>query len=313
MASAMHKVMNVSSLDAELLGILRASRAQKVVPLLLLVLNAALFSGRPVDLALLVLSVAFVFMASIFGMQLNVLTDRELDRATKPELAQQLNGNPSLLRWVLWSEGVTGAALLAAAAPRAPMVGGALAAYAALFNGYSFNFLLPGRGAELRLKAFWWGNALAVLGGYFALWLVGLGCGHLEPARGPHWFVVALAVSALDYGMFLVECAEDAPEERAHGLKTLPALLGRQGTIAIAALLAAAGVSGVLVGARAVHGATLLALVSATAAQAAAIGVAVLRRGGALPTRLGERLADAAFWVARVGTCVILLVARAFA
>jgi 4-hydroxybenzoate polyprenyltransferase len=291
------------------LGIARASRVHKLIPLLLLLASAALLSDGPLDLGCLALSISFVFTVSVLGMQLNVLTDRELDRDSKPKLAQQLTASPELLRNVLAIEVLASAALLVAIVPRSALVGAALLGYGVGFTCYSYNLFAPRRAAQTRWKAFWWGNAIAVGGGYLALWLAGLGCGGGPLTHAPRVWLVAIAFSVLDYGLFLVEAAEDAGEERSHRLQTLPALLGRTQTCAIGAALALGGALGVLFGVQGSHGARLVALLASALLELSAASIAWLSRSERR-VRFGEHAADFAFWAARISMFGLLLAGR---
>ena len=69
---------------AAALRVLSASRIHKLVPLLLLMINAGLLAGGRVAPLLCVAAVVFVLLVSMLGMQLNVLTDAVLDQSTKP-------------------------------------------------------------------------------------------------------------------------------------------------------------------------------------------------------------------------------------
>lgn len=294
-------------------GILRASRAWKILPLVVVLTNATLLPARAIPWLVLVSAAAYVLVVSILGMQLNVLTDEELDRATKPELARQLKVQPSLLRWVIGAELAASLLLLA-------LVHGLahnrmelllpLLVYGVLFVSYSFNFFVPGRAAELRLKAFWWGNALAAPGCYAALWIAGISAAGVRLSAEPRWLAVVVALTLLDYGVFLIECAEDATEERAHALLTLPALLGRGATTVIALALVAAGVAGISWFLFRSSGATAHALLLAALTQSATMLVA-LRLHWASPSnggkRSAERLVDVASWLTRLGMLAVLL------
>ncbi|HEX4352963.1 MAG TPA: UbiA family prenyltransferase, partial [Polyangiales bacterium] len=234
---------------------------------------------------------------------------RELDRDSKPELAQQLTTSPELLRNVLAVEALASAALLLAIAPRSPLVGAALLYYGVGFTCYSYNLFMPRRAAQTRWKAFWWGNALAVAGGYFSLWLAGFGCSGASLAHAPRVWLVAAAFSVLDYGLFLVEAAEDAEEERSHRLQTLPALVGRTQTCAIGATLALGGALGVLFAVQGSHGVRFAAPLASALLELSATSIAWLSRSER-PLRFGEHAADLAFWAARVGMFGLLLGGR---
>ena len=294
-------------------AILRASRAWKILPLVLVLTNATLLPTRSVHWLLLALAGVYVLVVSLLGMQLNVITDEELDRTTKPELAQQLSARPLLLRWVMAAEialSIVLLALLHSLGQGRNELLLPLLLYGVLFTCYSFNFFVPGRAAELRLKAFWWGNALAAPGCYAALWLAGLSTAGVHWSAEPRWLALAVALSLLDYGVFLVECAEDAVEERAHSLATLPALLGRAGTTRVAVSLVAAGVAGIAWFLSGSSGATAHALLlvallqSLTALAALRLNRAPRALDGKRP---GEQLVDFASWFTRLGMLGLLL------
>jgi 4-hydroxybenzoate polyprenyltransferase len=131
-------------------AILRASRARKILPLALVLTNATLLPLRSVQWQLLAIANVYVLVISLLGMQLNVITDEELDRATKPELAQQLCARPLLLRWVMAGEAAISVALLALlhslGHSRSELLL-PLLLYGVLFTCYSFNFFVPHRAA----------------------------------------------------------------------------------------------------------------------------------------------------------------------
>jgi 4-hydroxybenzoate polyprenyltransferase len=288
-------------------AIARASRIHKLIPLVLLLASAALWSGGALDLACLGLSMLFVLVVSMLGMQLNVLTDRELDRAQKPELAEQLTQSPDLLRKIIVIEALASAALLGAIAQRSALAGASLAFYGLAFTCYSYNLFVPSRAGQTRLKAFWWGNALCAAGGYCCLWLAGFGC--TDVSLAPRLLLLAGAAALLDYGLFLIEAAEDATEERRHQLQTLPALIGRQGTCTVGAALALSGALGVCIAVQTSHGLRFVAPLGCALLELIAAAVAWLGRGERRG-RFGEHAADLAFWTARLGMFALLLVGR---
>jgi len=294
-----------------LLSILHSTRPSKILPLYLLVLGAALLSDTPIDRTALVMAELVIFVVTSLGMQLNVLTDRELDREAKPELAARLTASPRVLFWVLVCESTLALLLLLAIGASGRWVSFvALLIGGALFNLYSYNVLAPRRRAELRLKAFWWGHALVGIGGYLALWMAGFSCAAPFPPDR-RWLAVACAASVLDYGTFLVECAQDAADERAFGLKTLPALVGRSWTIAVATALVCVGAIGVARGSRGVHGVVGWALLWLVTVQAlAALAALGTTRGAHHKSRRWEKVVDATFLAARMGFVVILLFHR---
>jgi 4-hydroxybenzoate polyprenyltransferase len=299
---------------AAIRGVVRASRVHKLIPLLLLMTNAALFAGESLPLLPGIASALFVLSFSMLGMQLNVLTDAELDRATKPELLRALSADQRVLRSVMWGEAIACIAFLAVAGAQDAGLGVALVAYAVCFALYSYNFVVGGANAQarLRLKVFWWGNLLTVVGGYFSLWAAGFALGGLQAASWPLWSGIAVAVCAVDYGVFLNECAGDAEAERKARLATLPALLGQRWTsgIAMTILIGGAAVAAVLL-AYASHAAEptgavrSLALLWHVAVQAtsAACTLLLVRRG----RRRWEVVVDSSFWVSRAGALGILI------
>lgn len=291
------------------LRVVSASRIHKLVPLLLLMINAGLLAGGHVAPLLCAAAVVFVLLISMLGMQLNVLTDAALDRSTKPQLLASMNDDPRVLRGIMWAEGLFCGLLLALAAEQDIRLGLALTYYAICFTLYSYNFLVPGRETQARLKVFWWGNVATVFGGYFALWMTGLALGGVPTSEWIAWATLAAAVCAVDYGVFLNECAGDAAAERAHGLKTFPALLGERRTSALAIsllVLGASAVAGLLVRFwPRLDRFQVAALTWHTAVQGlSALSTLLVIRGG---RRRWEALVDSSFWVSRVGALAILL------
>jgi 4-hydroxybenzoate polyprenyltransferase len=290
-----------------------ATRVGKVLPLLLVMACAARLRG-PVAGPRYLPCALFVLVISALGMQLNVLTDAALDRDTKPQLLRWLTVGPRLLAAVMAGEGVVAAGILGWSWIRlGPTAVLALLGYAAGFILYSYNFLFfsPAEAARHRLKVSWWGNLLAVVGGYFALWMLGA-----QSARAASptlaWQVLALSACLVDYGVFLNECAGDAASERAHGMNTLAARLGRRRASAVAALftlLGAAGVAAALAsGSTEINGRGVAALAWHLGVQAVACTVLTgVARGAEVP-RWWERAVDSSFWISRAGMLLILVV-----
>jgi 4-hydroxybenzoate polyprenyltransferase len=286
-----------------------ASRVHKLFPLLILMTSAGLLVGPRLSPGFYALAVVVVMVGSMLGMQLNVLTDRDLDRSTKPQLLAGLTNDPRMLRAIMWAEGLLCALALVACARGSVALALALFAYWLCFTLYSYNIFLPRRAASTRLKVFWWGNLSTVLGGYAALWLAGFALAGLPAGRWWLWGGVAVAVSLVDYGVFLNECAGDAPAERAHGLRTLPALLGERGAsaLAVAFLTLGAAVLALLVVTswQRLAAAQVAMLFWHAAVQAASVVMTllVIRRG----RRRWETLVDLSFWISRVGALAIAL------
>jgi 4-hydroxybenzoate polyprenyltransferase len=293
---------------AAALRVLAASRVHKLIPLLVLMANAALMAGEGVSRTAYGIAVAFVLLSSMLGMQLNVLTDAALDRSTKPHLIAWLTEDPRVLRALMWVEGMTCGLLVLLIAPTHPRLALALSYYAACFLLYSYNFLIPGGQARARFKVFWWGNLLTVLGGYASLWVAGFALGGLPNELWPMWLGLGAALCAVDYGVFMNECAGDADAERANDLKTLPALLGKRLASVVAMALLSAGAAALL----ALLGAfwtrldvvRVAALLWHAAVQTAAalLTLLVVRRGRSR----WETLVDSSFWISRLGALAIL-------
>jgi 4-hydroxybenzoate polyprenyltransferase len=293
--------------------LLRSARPVKAVPLVLVMLNAALLPGARPDAAACLVAVGFVLGISVFGTRLNILTDFDLDRSRKPHLFASLTRSPALLRATLAVELALSLLLLALAARLSAPLGLALLLYGLAFVLYSYNFITFWNPRANRLKVFWWGNACAVMSGYAALWLAGFACAGLSPGGASRWLLsIAAGAVLIDYGVFLNECAGDAEEERSHGLETLPSLLGARRTSQIGLALSSIGGAALVAGAH-----RLLVLGRGRAAVALLFYLAVQGLGclGSLPfsrrSRGGgrwEALLDSAFWISRAGMLAILLV-----
>jgi len=249
-----------------------------------------------------------VLLFSALGMQLNVLTDAPLDSRSKPELLAWLTANPTSLHIVMWCEGLAGAGLWAFVTLQNVLLGAALAAYVLCFVLYSYNVLAHGAEGAARLKIYWWGNALTVLGGYGALWMAGFYLGRTGPMEAWSCAAIAATMSCIDYAVFLNECAGDAADERASGLKTLPALLGEQRTSAVAMVLLSASL--LALAALLAQGSAVVDRVSAAALlchalvqSAAAVCLLWLVRR---KVRSWEWLVDSSFWLSRAGAFVIV-------
>jgi 4-hydroxybenzoate polyprenyltransferase len=290
--------------------LVRATRLGKIFPLVVVMANAALLRGRPA-LDCFAASALFVVVVSALGMQLNVLTDAELDRSSKPHLIRWLTGSRPLLIGTMAAE-LTACLLLSIAAGLRggwPLLAG-LVGYALCFTLYSYNFFTPARARVNRLKATWWGNLGAVVGGYFALWT----CGFASVVGGGFpsgsWLGLALGCCLVDYGVFLNECAGDAASEREHGLSTLPALLGARTTSLIAAAILLAGVMAVIAAssAAALGRRGALAIAWHVAVQAVACLGSLRLSTRPWTGRRWEALVDRSFWLSRLGALVILLV-----
>jgi hypothetical protein len=179
-----------------------------------------------------------------------------------------------------------------------------LVGFVMLFNLYSFNYLVPRLGAELRLKKFWWGNLLSAGGGYVAVWMAGLSTHATGPILGTTLAAVLLC-PGFDYAVFLGECASDAEEERVARLRTLPAIVGRRGTALVAWVMCLVlGVVAFGFGRVGVEGPFLAwYALSSMGFCSGLLYFATKRRSPAL----WGRLVDLSFWVIRLGALGILL------
>jgi 4-hydroxybenzoate polyprenyltransferase len=292
-------------------SLLRGSRLIKVAPLLLLVVCGALVGGHQPSLPALAVALAFCFLALLLTTQLNVLTDRQLDRARKPELFASLAADPRALAWLLVVElAAMAALLLAALLLHVPMLAGVLALVGAASNLYSYNYFVPMRGGALRWKTHWLGHAVTIWGTYAGLWLAGYLCSRTGSDVFDKWLPVFLCAGMVDYAVFLNEAAADADEERAAGLHTLPALLGRARTSLVAAglwglsLLVLVPLLARLPGDR--RSTVSAALLASTVLQGVACALAYRAAVKPQAQRI-DPLVDAAFWSARVVAALILI------
>ncbi|MGK3990165.1 hypothetical protein WME99_44385 [Sorangium sp. So ce136] len=293
-----------------LLDLLRAARIHKITPLLILMLNAALLLGDLPDPLACGIAASFVLAVGMLGMELNVLTDAEIDRSVQPHLLARLTRSRSLLRATITIELLAGLLLLISAKTRggwlllAGMLGCATAS-----TLYSYNFIAFWNPKKYRLKVFWWSNALSVVGGYFALWVTGFACAEHAWADAPIWLAIALSASLVDYGVFLDECAADAAVERAHALKTLPALLGQRRTSLIGLAVLVSGGAGVLVSLLASLRIHSFRTVAALSFHLGVQAITCARCLGSKRRRESrEAILDSSFWVSRLGMLAILAV-----
>jgi 4-hydroxybenzoate polyprenyltransferase len=292
---------------------LRSTRLAKVIPLVLVLFDAAVLPGGSVDGVGCALAATFILVISVFATQLNILTDVDLDRARKPQLFAWLTRSGALMRGSFVAQVMIGLALLVAAGSRSPALGASLLVYGCAIVLYSYNFFSWRRPRARRLKVFWWGNALAVIGGYTALWAAGLACAGLTLGRGAIGpLAIAGGAPFVDYGVFLNECSGDAEEERRHGLRTLPALLGARRASLVGLAVLGVGAVAVIGGAQAL---LARARVRAAIAVLLYLGLQGLGCAGSLLVarrrdrrRAWEVIIDSSFWLSRTAMLAILLV-----
>jgi 4-hydroxybenzoate polyprenyltransferase len=269
-----------------------------------LIVAGALVPETPVCVATIAWASVGIVASSLAAMHINVFTDAELDRAQKPELWAELAARQRLSVAILVIELLVAVACTFALLWRGDgVVAGLVALYTAMGTLYSFNFLLPHRSRQTRLKVYWWGHFATMFTVYMCLWSIGFLCCDGDPRELVPWVLRFALLSLCDYALFVGESAFDAEEERSAGLRTLAARLGRAGSTRCALIVAAmaAMALGVLaLGCPVVRAAFLPpALASTTTLAVLAHG----RRG--LSPRTGRRLIDAVF----VGNRIYILVA----
>lgn len=210
------------------------TRPRKFIPFLLVFLNAQLLSTGQVNWPNSFCASIFILASCSFGMRLNAWTDRELDQSTKPELYRNLAQSFRLHVFGMVLESAISFAFLVFLM-RGQGSSGAiwLLLFGSLFSLYSFNYFVPRRGKEYRLKIYWWGNLLSAGGGYFALWMAGLSAGP-GSLNFKACLFLAFICASFEYVVFLGECAADAEQEKMANLQTLPAILGRLGVVFLA-------------------------------------------------------------------------------
>jgi len=292
-------------------GIARGTRIHKVIPLVLLLVNAALFAHPSPWTPSLGLAVLYLLGVSGLGMQLNVLTDEQLDARAKPELARWMRAHPRALQQVMRVEVLACLSLLALMATASAWMAAAMAIYGCCYVLYSYNFLVPGAAGRSRLKVYWWGQLATVLPGYLALWVAGFALADLPGEAWPRWIALAAAVCLVDYGLFLNEAAGDASEEREHGLRTLPALLGARRTSGVGFAVSCAGAVAVV----ALSAYPLPLPLAVRLALAWHVGVQLIAASATYAVVRGagagwERLVDASFWLSRAGVLALLVSMR---
>lgn len=210
-----------------------ALRLPKTLPIALIpACGACLSSTKPPIWPLVAMTLLTVF-GGFLATVLNNRTDSELDRSTKPELASS-----TVLIWPRLRLGVivgliapgAGMLIVACSETQLSMVFFCLAL--ALGVQYSFNvFSFSPR--TKRWKTRWYLSALSILGAYWSLGMAGYSLTPVSVAGA----IEVLGFSMGEYAYYLVETTGDWREERAAGLRTLPALCGVGGTLWVSGLL----------------------------------------------------------------------------
>lgn len=208
--------------------IFKASRIIKVLPVLFLIINGALVTGTIASIYPFFLPLVLVVAVAILGMQLNVITDAQVDKKHKPYLFDWLMRDKKTSNSVFIFEiGVVILLLMIILKTQEIRVFLSLLMVSVLSILYSYNFFFMQNPAKYRLKLFWWGHMGTIWFSYFGLWFTGflLG-GHSAEGNLLMWMIFFLCLSLLDYAIFLCESSSDAIEEREFKYHTLPALLG---------------------------------------------------------------------------------------
>ena len=219
------------------LGLWRAARWKKNIPLVFLLLGGGFSSGQTIAWEILVVALFTLLMASALMTHINILTDAELDQNKKPHLYQWLSINPRFTALALFIElfvTIVGIGILVMWSH--PRVAAGLFAFLMLTILYSYNFLSLQKQIATRWKTVWWGHFFVVLGGYWSLWYAGFYCVSTripEPSLalwGPFFLLACFS----EYSLFLAESSIDSEEESSYGLRTLAALLSRRTNCLIA-------------------------------------------------------------------------------
>lgn len=236
------------SLYKDVSRIFKAARIEKVLPYQLLLLGGALVSGLRISSLFLCLSSLLLLVISIFIMHINVLTDADLDRDKKPDLIQMLAENLELTIIFLWIEVLLIAiGLVSLVILHQYQLCLSLLTFTLLTTLYSYNFLFPSKSIEDRLKVYWWGHFLTMIGAYLCLWCAGYFCTSGNSLLAFRiWIPVFCFISLSDYSMLLNESAIDAEEEKQADLKTFAALLGTFGSSVLALFLWIASLIGLI-------------------------------------------------------------------
>lgn len=286
--------------------VFRAARPIKVVPLWMLVAAGALIAPSPVRGATLAIAVIGIVGASLAAMHVNVVTDAELDASSKPELWDWMASHPRTAKLAVAGEFSCAVASVLWLLLRSEFaVAGFVALYAIMGCLYSYNFLCPMRPVQTRLKVSWWGHMLAMGSVYVSSWMAGIfSCEAFDWQVLTAWGVPFLLATAGDYALFVAESAGDAGDERAAGLRTLAAIMGRRGSQWVAVALASVACVGLVL----VPDSTVVTVALLPGALLSlALNVILLRYDSRLHERGREFLLESVFVGNRVYLIVVLL------
>lgn len=212
------------TLASRLADLAKTTRIQKNISLSVPVLTSALSTDGIRRWAWLIPAAAAVLIGVVVT-QINVLTDAEVDKDSKPQFLRAIRDDISLASSFIAVEALTLALLLAAVSHHSKASLLSLVACANFGVLYSYNYLSV-EPVNRRWKVHWATHAMAFLASYLSLWVAGhtfaTGLQGLTEAI-PFYLMMSVA----DYGLYLIEACGDGKEERDAGLKTLAALLSR--------------------------------------------------------------------------------------
>lgn len=230
-------------------SVLLAARMWKNLPLLYLFLAGFAINYTGLHLDDLCLSLWAIVFASVFMTHLNIITDKELDAQSKPDLYKLLSQDARVTTIALVIEfSLCLAGILALLIKSAFYPTACISVFTIVAILYSYNFFTPAHAAQNRLKLYWWGHFGVLLTGYVSLWLGGYFCAIGNKAvlnsTTLWWLLIFVLVSLSEYSLFLLESSIDVKEEQAMQLKTTVALLGSRNTAIAAIVLCSAALAG---------------------------------------------------------------------
>lgn len=288
----------------------RAARPVKLLPLWAIVVAGRLIAPGATHWGVLGIALLGIVASSLFAMHVNVVTDIDLDRASKPKLWEWLSRDLGLARRIAMVELLTTvASIVVLMGLGARTVAALLTIYAVMGTLYSYNFVCWSRPRATRLKVYWWGHFGTMATIYMCLWLVGFSSGAAAGSTALWWGVFAL-VTLGDYALFVAESAGDSEEERAARLSTLGAYFGRPGSQAIAAGLAALATAGLIV--VPLHSGPAQVVLLPGAVVSTLVNAALLVFDSAVSRTGRQHVIETAFIGTRVYVICALLLLRAF-
>jgi 4-hydroxybenzoate polyprenyltransferase len=226
--------------------IYKATRMKKSLPMALLIISGA-FIGNWHNSLFFTCPVLLIFLASTCLMtQINILTDKELDKETKPQFYQWITNDMTLLKKVIIIEcAIIGSGVLTLSFLGFNYLALSLLAFTILGILYSYNFLTPSNPVKYRFKTHWLGHLVVGVFGYFSLWLVGVFTSGQNLGDITYWIPILFLLSLSEYCLFLSDSAIDANEERKYDLKSLGGLLGTRKSAYLSLLLWLLAVTGI--------------------------------------------------------------------